>query len=211
MLVIRLFLFALGCCAFLAAAKAEESSTRSVTIIEDPDQNASALVDLTSQAGNSAGLTIDILPSPDLRIGSAISIRVGAKRSGYVMVLDIDAGGKLRQIFPNRATLAQPADSRKVANLLEGGKVMTVPESVDPRLHLVVGPPTGIAMIVAVLSEQSLQLLDLPDVPPELMGRVEALKYIVEAARTLRIEPREGKGRFIEPKLSFAAKFYRVH
>jgi uncharacterized protein DUF4384 len=208
MLVIRLILLALGCLAFVAPGAEEESSTRSVTIIEDRDENASALVDLISQAENPAGLSVEILRSPDL--GAAINIRVGARRSGYLMVLDIDTGGKLRQIFPNRATLAQAGESRKIANLLERGKTVTLPDPVDPALRMVVGSPAGIAMIVAVLSDQSLQLLDLPDVPPELMGRVEALKYIVEAAHTLRIEPRDGKGRFIEPKLSFAAKFYRV-
>ncbi len=75
---------------------------------------------------------------------------------------------------------------------------------------MIVGPPKGTGMIVAVLSEQPVQLLDLPDVPAQLLGHVEALKYVTDAAHSLRLEPPGRSGRFVELKLSFAAKFYEV-
>jgi Domain of unknown function (DUF4384) len=205
------FLIIVGVCgaAGLVLASAEESdSTRSVQIIGVPDETKPNLVDLTSQAENPAGATLEILPSQELRIGSAMSIRVGTQRPGYLILLDVDADGKLTQLFPNRTTLVSSPRDR--SNALGAGKTITLPEPGSSGFQMIVGPPKGTGMIVAVVSEQPVQLLDLPDVPAQMLGRVEALKYVTDAAHGLRLEPRGRNGRFEELKLSFAAKFYEV-
>ncbi len=210
--VIRFFLLPLVCATFsVAIATAEDyDSTRSVQIIGVPDQTASKLVDLASQAENPAGLRLEILPSPELQIGSAMSLRVGAQHSGYLVLLDVDAGGKLTQLFPNRTMLVSSAKNVDPSNALTAGKTITLPDPGASGFQMIVGPPKGTGMIVAVLSEQPVQLLDLPDVPSQLLGHVEALKYVTNAAHGLRLEPPGRIGRFVELKLSFAAKFYEV-
>jgi Domain of unknown function (DUF4384) len=208
----RCFVPCFACLVLVSAVvNAEESeSTRSVQIIGVPDEASAKLVDLTGRAENSSGLTLEILPSPELRIGSAMSIRISTQRSGYVILLDIDAEGKLTQVFPNRTTLVSSVKSADPPNTLSAGGTLTIPPAADPGLQMVVGPPKGIGMIVAVLSEQPVQLLDLPDVPAQLLGRVGALEFVTDAAHGLRLEPRGNNGRFMELKLSFAAKFYAV-
>lgn len=193
------------------AANSEESEqTRSVTITSVPDENRPELVDLGSQAENPAGVTLDIMPGQRLRIGAPMSIRVTTKRSGYLVLLDVDADGKLTQLFPNRGTLVKAAGAPERINSLSGGRALTLPQPDMPGVQMIAGAPAGIGMIVAVLSEEPVQLLDLPDVPAQLMGKREALKFVTDAARGLRVEPRAGSGRFTELKLSFAAKFYEV-
>jgi Domain of unknown function (DUF4384) len=206
-----LFIVVVSCAANLWVASAEEpESTRSVQIIAVPDETRPSLVDLTSQAENDAGVTLEVLPAPELRIGSAMSIRVGTQRSGYLILLDVDAEGKLTQLFPNRTTLVSSAGNGDAPNALGAGKTMTLPDPTASGVQMIVGPPKGTGMIVAVLSEQPVQLLDLPDVPSQMLGRVDALKYVTDAAHGLRLEPRGKNGRFEELKLSFAAKFYHV-
>ena len=194
-----------------AAANAEESEqTRSVIITSVPDDNRPELVDLSSQAENPAGVTLDILPGQRLRIGAPMSIRVTTKRSGYLVLLDVDAAGKLTQLFPNRASLVSASGAPERINSLSGGRALALPRPDKPGEQMIAGAPAGIGMIIAMLSEDPVQLLDLPDVPAQLMGKREALKFVTDAARGLRVEPRAGSGRFIELRLSFAAKFYEV-
>jgi hypothetical protein len=65
-------------------------------------------------------------------------------------------------------------------------------------------------MIVAVLGDRPVQVLDLPDIPASLVGRAEALRFLTDSARTLRIAQVGGGRTFVRPTWSFDAKFYVV-
>jgi len=204
--------------AALGPARAQEGeSTRAVRIIEsDPQQPARnpvpaiPPVNLSAKLDNPAGVNLELLPGADLRVGARVTFRITTRRPGYLVLLDVDAAGKLSQVWPSRAMLIAPPGSGDVPNLVRPGKAVSIPEEGPAGFELVVSPPTGIAMIVAVLSDRPVQVLDLPDVPAELAGKVEALKYLTDAARSLRLASSERGSRFVEPRLSFNAKFYRV-
>jgi hypothetical protein len=201
-----------------AALAADNDSNRGVLILPDappgpqpvpplerPDQKVLA-------AENAAGLSLDVLPDTELAIGSNIRFRVSAKRSGYLILVDVDANGKLNQIFPNSAALLMPEGVRESFNRLQPGKPVTVPDAGNTfgGFEFIVSEPRGVAMAVAILSSEPVQLMDLPDVPAPMVGRADALKYLTEVARTLRIVRSNASGRLAEPKLAFDAKFYVV-
>ena len=173
--------------------------------LEKPDQGV--LV-----AENTAGLSLDVLPGTELAIGNTISFRVTAKRSGYLILIDVDPSGKLNQIFPNSAALLMPEGMRPSFNRLEPGKPMSIPGAGNNfgRFELTISEPRGIAMAVAILSSEPVQLIDLPDVPAPMVGRADALKYLTEVTRTLRIVRPNAPGDLAEPKLAFNAKFYVI-
>jgi hypothetical protein len=65
-------------------------------------------------------------------------------------------------------------------------------------------------MVVAILSDKPVQLIDLPDVPVEITGRQEALKYLTDFARTLKVATGDDASTFQDTKWSFDAKLYVV-
>jgi len=190
--------------------------TRGVRIIEGPQQSPVPVappmrVDQASlKAENPAGLALDILPGTEFNVGSQISFRIASKRPGYLILVDVDATGKLSQIYPNAAALLTPQAATGAVNRIIPGQTVTIPQVGNPYsgFAYVVSPPSGVAMTLAVLSDQPVQVIDLPDVPPNMVGRADALKYLTDAAQTLRVA---GTGRgFAVPKWSFDAKFYVV-
>jgi Domain of unknown function (DUF4384) len=163
------------------------------------------------KADNSAGVALDIQPSPEVQVGGKVTFRVSAKRPGYLILVDVDAAGRVTQIFPNRGSLLK-IGSRENLNLIKPGRAMTIPEpgNAYAGFEFIAAPPTGTAMVVAILSDRPVQMLDLPDVPAEVAGRPEALNYIADAARGLRIASASESRGLLEARWSFDAKLYVV-
>jgi hypothetical protein len=65
-------------------------------------------------------------------------------------------------------------------------------------------------MVIALLSDRPVQLVDLPDVPNSLVGRISAIEYLSKYANALRIPNEGGKDRFEEAHWSFDVKFYAI-
>jgi hypothetical protein len=149
-----------------------------------------------------------MLPGKSVSIGSQVSFRIKSKKAGYVVLIDIDANGKLTQIFPTVASLTR--NSRPNANYIKPGVPLLVPNLANAEgIAYVVSPPAGNAMVVAMWSEQAVQILDLPDIPPEMAGQDEALNYLTKWASQLRI-PESTTNRLHEAKWSFDAKTYSI-
>lgn len=205
----------------------EEENTRAVRIIDEgafpaspPPPIAAAPADapppnyemanVELKAENSAGLAVQILPGPELQVGNRIAFKVSTKRTGYLLLVDVDAAGKLTQIFPNQRSLMAER-GRENTNRIRSGQTVTIPDAKNAMagFEFVAAPPNGVAMVVAILSERPVQLIDLPDVPPQFAGREEALKYLTDFARTLKIAGNE-EGVLQDTKWSFDAKFYAI-
>ena len=157
---------------------------------------------------NSAELSVEMTPGGTVSIGSRVSFRITSKKAGYVVLFDVDATGKLRQIYPN---FVSPARPRSDANAIKSGVPLLIPSAADALggVVYVVSPPVGNAMVIAIWSEQAVQVLDLPDVPVEVTGQNEALDYLTKRANELRI-PDTRSGRLREANWSFDAKFYAI-
>ena len=161
------------------------------------------------QLANSAELSVEMTPGGTVNIGSRVSFRITSKKPGYVVLVDVDATGKLTQIYPNLLSPARTA--RSYINYIKPGVPLLIPSAADDLggVAYVASPPVGRAMVIAIWSEQAVQSLDLPDVPVEMIGQNDALDYLTKWANELRI-PDSRSGRLREANWSFDAKFYAI-
>src|SRR4051812_17715612 len=155
---------------------------------------------------NDEGIRIDILPDATLLVGTKASFQISAKQAGYLVVVDVNAAGKINQIYPN-ANYVLTAGAGVSSNRVKAGQMITVPEEGNPYTGFVfvVSPPAGVAMSLAILSDQPVQFLDLPDVPASMAGTVGALKYLADATRALQVAPATAGARPVKPKWSVGA------
>jgi hypothetical protein len=160
---------------------------------------------------NDAGVSLDILPGIELAIGANATFRVSAKRPGYLILVNVNAAGNVTQIYPNAALLMSGGIDAS-ANRLNAGQVMTIPQTGNSRAvsAFVVPAPQGIAMALAVLSDRPVGILDLPDVPATIAGRVDALNYLMDVMGSLQLASSDRSVRLAKPKWSLAARFYVV-
>jgi Domain of unknown function (DUF4384) len=165
---------------------------------------------ISIKCDNAAGLDLAILPDVELATGSRVTLRIATKKQGYLVLVDIDPAGKLTQIYPNRHSL-QTQEAREALNLIKPGQAVTIPNRDNPfaGFEFVAAPPTGVAMIVAILSDRPVHLIDLPDVAPPQTGQA-AFDQLADVARQLRIASENDPGTLQEPKWSFDAKLYVV-
>jgi hypothetical protein len=160
---------------------------------------------------NSAEVSLEFLPGLDVAAGTKVSFRVTAKKPGYLILVDVDADGKLTQIYPYPGTMTADRQPRPNGNYIKPGKPLQIPNPGDnyAGLEYVAALPAGVAMIVAILSDQPVQIIDLPDIPTALTGQAEALAFLTKFAKELRI-PNANNGRLQEARWSFDAKLYAI-
>jgi hypothetical protein len=187
-----------------------------VSTANNPNDGSRPATDLQSllsgvKIPNTAGLSMQILPGPEVSPGSPISFKVSSKQGGYLILLDVNASGKLVQVYPNPMSLLVPGNARANSNLLRSGMVLQLPDRANPYsgFEFIASPPSGAAMVIALLSDQPVQMVDLPDVPDSLLGRASAVDYLTKLANELRI-PNVGKNQLEEPHWSFDVKFYSI-
>ncbi len=161
---------------------------------------------------NPAGLAMQIVPGGTIAVGSQVTFQVTSKKPGYLILVDVEATGKLVQIYPNPMSLMVPGGVRENANYLRPGKPLRIPDAgnVYAGFDFVASPPAGTAMVVAILGDRPVQLVDLPDVPVSLAGSASAVEYLTKLANGLRIPGANGNGRLEEAHWSFDAKFYAI-
>jgi hypothetical protein len=175
-----------------------------------PSADELAALSKGMQIANPAELAVEILPGPTIDLGSRVSFRITTKKPGYLILVDVDPTGKLSQIFPNPMLLS-PKGERERINLVRPGAPVQLPNANDrnARFVFVASPPSGTAMVVALLSDRPVQRIDLPDVPTRLLGSAAAAELLSKAAGELRIPDPKGGGA-VAPHWSFDAKFYAI-
>ncbi|MGY8631053.1 DUF4384 domain-containing protein [Bradyrhizobium sp. 14AA] len=158
---------------------------------------------------NTTNVSLQILPGQTVNVGGKVSFGVTVRKPGYLILVDVDAEGRMSQIFPTPELLAQ-SDGRDV-NLVKPGVEFVVPTPAARQrgFEYVVSPPIGAAVMVAILSERRVQLLDLPDLPRKLQGQVEALNYLSAWTSELRV-PDNGSGKLVTNNWSFDIKTYSI-
>ena len=158
---------------------------------------------------NAANVSLQILPGPAIAIGGKVSFGVTARKSGYLMLVDVDADGRMSQIFPTAELLAQSVE--RDMNFVKPGIQFVVPTPAAQQrgFEYVVAPPTGSAVIIAILSERRVQLLDLPDIQRKLQGPAETLSYLSDWTSQLRV-PDGGSGKLVPSNWSFDIKSYTI-
>ena len=72
---------------------------------------------------------MQMLPGPDIAAGSRVSFQISSKKAGYLILVDVDATGKLIQIYPNPMSLMVPSGVREKSNFIQPGKALQIPDS----------------------------------------------------------------------------------
>jgi hypothetical protein len=202
-----------------SAGKSNPPQERSVKVITDVLNNASpmpsmsaadlASLNLNMKIDNDAGLALDIIPSGEVIAGSKIGFRLTTKKPGYLILLNVDAAGKLTQIFPEIPT--ETGAVREQPSLIKPGKPLIIPQLGSPyaTFEFIAEPPAGVAMFVALLSDKPVQLVDLPNAPPPAFAPGDTLKYVRDQTLTLVVPSRNGD-QLERPKWSFGGKVYLI-
>ena len=162
----------------------------------------------TAKIANYAEVSVEMMPGQTVSVGSKVSFRVTSKKAGYLVLVDVDVTGRLTQIYPNTASLLR--GTRPNGNYIKPGGTLMIPSPSDPKagIQYVVSPPTVQAMIVAILSAQPVQMLDLPDVPLDAKETADVLAYLSKWASELRIP--DDANHLQEARWSFNSKPYRI-
>jgi hypothetical protein len=223
-----LFIEALCLAALVSAPKAQDSAPpsqdspareRSVKVLTDVPDSAPpapsisptdlASINLNMKTDNAAGLALDIIPSGEVIAGSRIGFRLTTKKPGYLILLNVDAAGRLTQIFPEAPT--ETALVREAPSLIKPGKPLIIPQLGSPyaTFEFIAEPPAGLALIVGLLSDKPVQLVDLPNAPPPAFAPADTLKYVREQTLAL-VVPSANGDRLERPNWSFDGKAYLI-
>jgi hypothetical protein len=177
----------------------------------DPSISGPKLASLNStiKIDNPAGLTLDLIPSGEVIAGSKMGFRVTTKKPGYLILLNVDAAGKLTQIFPETPT--EVGAIRDAPSFVKPGKPLIIPQLGSPyaNFEFIAEPPAGVAMFVALLSDKPVQVVDLPNAPPPAFAPGYTLKYVRDQTVAL-VVPSQDTDRLDRPSWSFDGKVYLI-
>lgn len=172
-------------------------------------QNAPGRNNVVADIPNTANVSLQMGPDRSVSVGTKISFRVTTKKAGYLLLVDIDAGGKMSQIFPSPEMIAQSQEA--ATNFIKPGGELLIPnsEAKNRGFEYVITPPLGEAAVVAILSDRRVQILDLPDNAPKQRTEAETISYLTEWTSKLRV-PDPGTGKLLPSNWSFDIKQYSI-
>jgi secreted trypsin-like serine protease len=163
-----------------------------------------------STSDNAAGIQVGFVQGQTLRVGQKAQFRVSAAKPGYLVLLDVAPGRQPAQIFPNKRSLSSPTGGRPRSNFIEAGHPITVPDPGNPYegFEFTADLPAGEGKLVAILSDEPLKSVPLPDAPMP-MDQPQSMDYLAhlmaELSRDLEIQ-----GTKQPHDWSFATKTYRI-
>ena len=163
------------------------------------------------KADNRAGVEIRIEPASPVPAGSHLRFIVGTRKRGYLILLTVDPGGEVRQIFPSLKGETLPFGANDETNALKPGRPMAVP---DPRnilgnFELFASTP-GTAVAIALLSPVPVQVVGLAELPATPSDATTAVRNVFEMVKSLRVSPRNERAALAAPRWSMAAATYVI-
>jgi hypothetical protein len=112
---------------------------------------ADKIGEIASLAPNKETTRLEILPGPKLKIGDPININLTSSRAGTAVLLDYDANGDLRQIFPNYY-------SGCISGSVQAHVPLTLPGPGTLDFRLTASPPTGKGVLAAIVVHDNADL-----------------------------------------------------
>jgi len=158
---------------------------------------------------NSANVSLQMTPGQSVSVGTKVSFRVTTRKAGYLLLVDIDPGGTMTQIFPSPEMVAQAPEG--ATNYLKPGNELLIPNAAARKngFEYVITAPAGDAAVVAILSDRRVQLLDLPDNAQPPRTGAEAAGLLAGWTRELRV-PDGDSGKLQASQWSFDVKPYSI-
>lgn len=129
--------------------------------------------------GNGAEVRLEILPNSDSRLGDVIRFRVTSGRPGWLILLDINALGEVRQLYPNDISTGAGRDNRIAAS-----RPITVPDAYY-GFEFTASPPTGEGTMLAIVTEDDVDLSDLLSSHGDFEPVQGAENYLAQLAERL--------------------------
>lgn len=172
-------------------------------------QGASDRNNVLANIPNTANVSLQMSPDQSVSVGTKISFRVTTKKSGYLLLVDVDANGRMSQIFPSPEMIVQSPEA--AANFIKPGEELLIPNSAAKKrgFEYVITPPLGEAAVVAIFSDRRVQILDLPDNAPKQRTEAETISYLTGWTSELRV-PDPGTGKLQPSNWSFDIKQYSI-
>ena len=138
---------------------------------------------------NPAGLSLDVTPAS--KPGDQAVLTVTAQKSGYLIVVRLLPNGRMRQIYPDLDHLAAPVPDKNKAkrslkdiNLMAPGQPVRI--GFDP-IDKSTGKDQGGGILVAMMANQPVQAIDLPEQPLNASDAAGSLVFIHDYARGLKV------------------------
>ncbi len=142
---------------------------------------------------NPARLAISLLPGPNYRLGQEMRFRVSSQAEGHLLVLDLNAGGELSQVYPLASGEIGALDNR-----VRAGRGITIP-SPSSGLRFTASEPTGRGRLLAILTPEPVALEDLLDKGFQVQSAPESGTGSVGAAIAARLGQMKSEGQGAGP------------
>ena len=127
----------------------------------------------------SAEVSVRVREGRQLRLGDTVTIECRSNRSGYLILLDINAAGEMLQIFPNRYS-TPTAD-----NFIPAGSTVVIP---GPGWGFTIEaqPPVGKNKLIAILTEDRVEMNDVVARHQNLQTITQPTAYLADVTERLQ-------------------------
>lgn len=128
---------------------------------------------------NSAQVAVKVREGRQLRLGSPVTIECRSNRSGYLVLLDINAKGELLQIFPNRYS------TPTANNFIAANSTVVIPGP-DWGFNFEAQLPLGKNKLIAIFTEDQVKMNDLLGMHKDLEVITEPMAYLADMTKRLQ-------------------------
>ncbi len=128
---------------------------------------------------NSAQVSLRIREGRRLRLGDTVTIECRSNKSGYLILLDINAKGEMLQIFPNRYS------TPTANNFVPAHRAVVIPGP-DWGFTIEAQPPLGKSKLIAIFTEDKVEMNDLLGMHKDLEVIAEPTTYLADVTRRLQ-------------------------
>ena len=130
--------------------------------------------------GNSAGLALAMTPAGKIKLGQSIQIEVTGRKAGWLVLLDVNAEGKIVQLYPNDLATKHGGDGK-----IGAGRPITIPDAYY-GFDFKASEPTGKGALIAIVTEDAVPLEDLVKPHGDFATISDPDAYLAELAKRLR-------------------------
>ena len=160
---------------------------------------------------NSAGLDIQLAGDGDIEVGSRLQFVVRTRKRGYLILLLLEPGATVRQIYPMLLNGNLPYGANDQTNALLPGRPATIPDATNVLGNFeIFATSPGPHAVAALLSPVPVQLVALSELPSDGLDLDSTTQSLIAMVRDLRVVPRGRKGTTSELLWSIVVKPYQV-
>ncbi|WP_339138475.1 MAG: caspase family protein [Candidatus Electrothrix sp. GW3-4] len=128
---------------------------------------------------DSGEVSVRVREGRRLRLGDTVTVECRSNKSGYLILLDINAKGEMLQVFPNQYS------TPTVDNFIPAHTTVVVPGP-DWGFSIEAQLPLGQNTLIAIFTEDRVEMSDLLGMHKDLQVISEPTTYLAEVTRRLQ-------------------------